>query len=222
MLFVGDRALTGPELQLRAVLDIGERDVLVSAASGVAAESPETGEIHVYRVPYGDKGHAPDSGTAGAGGVAGEAHEAGEAAPLGPERVSEGVGVHTAVRAGGVMVMASARPDVSGTVVRVMREGKQLAVVTSYAQQPNLTPRVQLTEGGAHRIPCAVLLPTEYREADGPLPVLLDPYGGPHGQRVVASHNPYLTSQWFADQGFAVVVADGRGSPGRSPAGRRR
>lgn len=47
--------------------------------------------------------------------------------------------------------------------------------------------------------------------------MLLDPYGGPHGQRVLAAHNPYLTSQWFADQGFAVVVADGRGSPGRSP-----
>src|SRR5690606_24277189 len=29
---------------------------------------------------------------------------------------------------------------------------------------------------------------------------------------------PHLTSQWFADQGFAVVVADGRGTPGRSPA----
>ena len=25
----------------------------------------------------------------------------------------------------------------------------------------------------------------------------------------------YYTSQWFADQGFAVVVADGRGTPGR-------
>ncbi|MBC7271081.1 MAG: S9 family peptidase, partial [Streptomyces sp.] len=49
-------------------------------------------------------------------------------------------------------------------------------------------------------------------------PVLLDPYGGPHGQRVVAAHNAHLTSQWFADQGFAVVVADGRGTPGRSPA----
>lgn len=46
----------------------------------------------------------------------------------------------------------------------------------------------------------------------------MDPYGGPHGQRVVAAHNPHLTSQWFADQGFAVVVADGRGTPGRSPA----
>jgi dipeptidyl-peptidase-4 len=46
----------------------------------------------------------------------------------------------------------------------------------------------------------------------------MDPYGGPHGQRVLAAHNPHLTSQWFADQGFAVVVADGRGTPGRSPA----
>ncbi|WP_405795059.1 prolyl oligopeptidase family serine peptidase [Streptomyces sp. NBC_01506] len=199
VLFVGDRALTGPELQLRAVLDIGERDVLVSAAAGAGAREPETGEIHVYRVPYGDDGAG------------------GEAASWGPERVSEGAGVHTAVRAGGVLVTASARPDVSGTVVRVLREGKQLAVVASYAQQPSIVPRVQLTEGGAHRIPCAVLLPTEYREPDGPLPVLLDPYAGPHGQRVLAAHNPYLTSQWFADQGFAVVVADGRGSPGRSP-----
>ncbi|MET9557908.1 alpha/beta fold hydrolase [Streptomyces sp. NPDC006645] len=203
VLCVGDRALTGPELQLRAVLDIGARDVLVSASAGEAAEAAETGEIHVYRIPYGAPGEVPDG--------------AGEAREWGPERVSEGVGVHTAVRAGAVMVLASARPEVSGTVVQVVREGKQLAVVTSYAQQPNLTPRVQLTEGGAHRIPCAVLLPTQYRDVDGPLPVLLDPYGGPHGQRVVAAHNPYLTSQWFADQGFAVVVADGRGSPGRSP-----
>ncbi|MEV8408603.1 alpha/beta fold hydrolase [Streptomyces niveus] len=203
VLFVGDRALTGPELQLRAVLDIGERDVLVSASAGEAAQAPETGEIHVYRIPYGAPGEVPDGDR--------------EAGTWGPERVSEGVGVHTAVREGAVMVLASARPEVSGTVVQVVREGKQLAVITSYAQQPNLTPRVQLTQGGAHRIPCAVLLPTQYEEVDGPLPVLLDPYGGPHGQRVVAAHNPYLTSQWFADQGFAVVVADGRGSPGRSP-----
>jgi len=55
-----------------------------------------------------------------------------------------------------------------------------------------------------------------YRRDGGPaLPVLLDPYGGPHAQRVVQAHNAHLTSQWFADQGFAVVVVDGRGTPGR-------
>jgi dipeptidyl-peptidase-4 len=59
----------------------------------------------------------------------------------------------------------------------------------------------------------AVLLP---RDHDGsPLPVLLDPYGGPHAQRVQRNHTMFLTSQWFADHGFAVIVADGRGTPGR-------
>ncbi|HEY2237795.1 MAG TPA: prolyl oligopeptidase family serine peptidase, partial [Streptosporangiaceae bacterium] len=52
----------------------------------------------------------------------------------------------------------------------------------------------------------------------GPLPVLLDPYGGPHAQRVLAGRGAFLTSQWFAEQGFAVVIADGRGTPGRGPA----
>jgi dipeptidyl-peptidase 4 len=47
--------------------------------------------------------------------------------------------------------------------------------------------------------------------------VLMDPYGGPHGQLVKASRGSFLTSQWFAEQGFAVVIADGRGTPGRGP-----
>jgi dipeptidyl-peptidase 4 len=47
--------------------------------------------------------------------------------------------------------------------------------------------------------------------------VLLDPYGGPHAQRVVQSRNAHATSQWFADQGFAVLVVDGRGTPGPGP-----
>ncbi|WP_405806310.1 S9 family peptidase [Streptomyces sp. NBC_00210] len=188
VLAVGDRALTGAQLQLRAVLDIGESDVLVAAAAGEEAAEPEIGEIHVYRVNE-----------------------------LGIERISQGPGVHSAVRSGGVTVLASSRTEVSGTAVQVLREGKAVATVASYAEQPVLSPRVRLCEGGGRRIPCAVLLPTGYQESDGPLPVLMDPYGGPHSQRVLAAHNPYLTSQWFADQGFAVIVADGRGAPGRSP-----
>ncbi|MFF8842786.1 alpha/beta fold hydrolase [Streptomyces sp. NPDC015127] len=189
VLAVGDRVLTGAQLQLRAVLDIGESDVLVSAAAGAEAADPEIGEIHVYRVNE-----------------------------LGVERVSDGPGVHSAVRSGGVTVLASSVTDVSGTQVRVLRDGNQIAEVASYAERPVLTARPRLVEAGEHRIPCAVLLPSGYRKSDGPLPVLLDPYGGPHGQRVLAAQNPYLTSQWFADHGFAVIVADGRGAPGRSPA----
>jgi dipeptidyl-peptidase-4 len=50
----------------------------------------------------------------------------------------------------------------------------------------------------------------------------MDPYGGPHAQRVLKASSIFLTSQWFAEQGFAVVVADGRGTPGRGPAWDRR
>jgi dipeptidyl-peptidase-4 len=42
----------------------------------------------------------------------------------------------------------------------------------------------------------------------------MDPYGGPHAQRVIDSYAAHCTSQWFADQGFAVLVVDGRGTPG--------
>ncbi|OKJ77984.1 peptidase S9 [Streptomyces sp. CB02460] len=188
-LAVGDRTLTRGRLHIQSVLDIGDSDVLVSASAGADAAEPETGESHVYRVNE-----------------------------LGVERVSEGVGVHTAVRSGRVTVLVSAAPERPGSTARVLRDGKEVAVVENRAERPVLTARPVLTEGGARRIPCAVLLPTGYSESDGPLPVLMDPYGGPHGRRVVAAHNPHLTSQWFADQGFAVVVADGRGTPGRSPA----
>ncbi|MFE9288217.1 prolyl oligopeptidase family serine peptidase [Streptomyces olivaceus] len=188
VLAVGERPLTGAQLHLRAVLDVGADDVLVSASAGEEAAEAEPGEVHVYRVNE-----------------------------LGVERVSQEPGVHTAARAGGVTVLVSATLDRPGARARVLRDGKQTATVASYAEDPGLTPRVTLTQGGARRVPCAVLMPTDYH-GDTPLPVLLDPYGGPHGQRVVAAHNAHLTSQWFADQGFAVVVADGRGTPGRSPA----
>ncbi|WCN03072.1 S9 family peptidase [Streptomyces sp. M92] len=188
VLAVGERPLTGAQLHLRAVLDVSGDDVLVSASAGEEAEGPETGEVHVYRVNE-----------------------------LGVERVSQEPGVHSAVRAGNVTVLVSATLDRPGARVQVLRDGKPAATVASYAEDPGLSPRVTLTQGGARRVPCAVLMPRDYH-GDTPLPVLLDPYGGPHGQRVVAAHNAHLTSQWFADQGFAVVVADGRGTPGRSPA----
>ncbi|NMO35604.1 prolyl oligopeptidase family serine peptidase [Streptomyces sp. GMY01] len=194
VLAVGERPLTGAQLHVRAVLDVAADDVLVSASAGAEASAPETGEVHVYRVNE-----------------------------LGWERVSQEPGVHSAVRAGSVTVLATATLDRPGARVRVLRDGKHVATIASHAADPGFSPRVTLTEGGARKIPCAVLMPTDYPRdkdngAERPLPVLLDPYGGPHAARVVAAHNAHLTSQWFADQGFAVVVADGRGTPGRSPA----
>jgi dipeptidyl-peptidase-4 len=39
---------------------------------------------------------------------------------------------------------------------------------------------------------------------------------------VLADHHAWLDAQWRADQGFAVVVCDGRGTPGRGPHWERR
>jgi dipeptidyl-peptidase-4 len=87
------------------------------------------------------------------------------------------------------------------------------ATLGSCAETPLVEPDVRMHEFGEHRIATAVLLP---RDHDGSkLPVLVDPYAGPHAQRVVQSYHAFTSAQWFADQGFAVVVADGRGTPGR-------
>ncbi|MER0245082.1 alpha/beta fold hydrolase [Streptomyces sp. HSW2009] len=216
VLIVGDQRLTSDTLQVRAVLSVGERDVLFSAAPGAGAELPAVpGEIGVYRAWFRPAQGAP----AGAAPL--------PRVPAGHESiaVAEGPAVTSAVRGGDVLVLPSlalAEPGVRVRVVRVDEERdpadwERLAEIANHAERPSLTAAPHLVHSGERNIPCAVLLPTGYTAADGPLPVLLDPYGGPHGQRVLAAHNAYLTSQWFADQGFAVIVADGRGSPGRSP-----
>ena len=66
---------------------------------------------------------------------------------------------------------------------------------------------------GPRSIPVAIVMPSDGLNTQ--LPVLFDPYGGPHAQRVVASRAAYNSSQWFADQGFVVVIADGVGTPGK-------
>jgi dipeptidyl-peptidase-4 len=45
-------------------------------------------------------------------------------------------------------------------------------------------------------------------------PVLLSVYGGPHASVVKSDPYTYLLDQWYADGGFVVVRADGRGTPG--------
>jgi dipeptidyl-peptidase-4 len=47
----------------------------------------------------------------------------------------------------------------------------------------------------------------------------MTPYAGPALQVAVRATTPLLpTAQWYAEAGFAVIIADGRGTPGRGPA----
>ena len=72
----------------------------------------------------------------------------------------------------------------------------------------------RLLRVGSRALPTAVLLPQDWQAGGEPLPVLLDPYGGPHHANVWSSARAFLESQWWADQGYAVVVCDNRGTPG--------
>jgi dipeptidyl-peptidase-4 len=97
-----------------------------------------------------------------------------------------------------------------------LRGGKHVGWLRSFTEEPLLSSFPTYSLGGARELRTALFTPGG-DEPDAPLPVLLDPYGGPHWNRVVKAGLGFLESQWLADQGFAVLVIDGRGTPGRGP-----
>jgi dipeptidyl-peptidase 4 len=139
-------------------------------------------------------------------------------------RLSPADGVHSGQQQAGTLLLISRALTDSAAAVRVLRSASdgtlaEVASIGSLAETPNLPPpKPQLTwSRGPSPIRTAIVLPSWHQPGSGKLPVLCDPYGGPHGQRVIAAGPAYLGSQWFAEQGFAVVIADGRGTPGRGP-----
>ncbi|MCC5574372.1 prolyl oligopeptidase family serine peptidase [Microtetraspora sp. AC03309] len=134
-------------------------------------------------------------------------------------RVSpEEPGVYSGTSAGGTTVIIGATLESQTSVTRIFRGGRPCGHIDSHAERPGIDLRVSLVPTGKRNLATAVLLPSWYEPGSGKLPVLMDPYGGPGAQRVLASGRMFLESQWWAEQGFAVIVADGRGTPGRGPA----
>ncbi len=120
-------------------------------------------------------------------------------------------GVHTVAVGSSTLVTRRASASIARATTTVIHPERS-TVLTSFAEEPLVAPSVLFARRGSRRIPTALLLPREHQPGTK-LPVLMDPYGGPHAQRVVDSYAAHCTSQWFADQGFAVLVADGRGTP---------
>ncbi len=130
-------------------------------------------------------------------------------------RLTAGPAVHTGARGGGTLVRVARG---SGGRTDVLRAGQPPVPLGSFAQRPVLEERVTRLVLGPRGLRAALHLPSWHRPGEGRLPVLLDPYGGAARQRVTAERDRRtLVSQWFAEQGFAVLVADGRGTPGRGP-----
>ena len=105
--------------------------------------------------------------------------------------------------------------DENGTDVTSM----VVSPIENHAETPGFTPNVHFTRLGERGLYTAIVLPSassEYAHADT-LPVLMKPYGGPGFQQVVENQSFYWDAQWWADQGYIVVTADGRGTTGRGP-----
>jgi dipeptidyl-peptidase-4 len=177
--------------QVRGVLDVGDQDILATASA-----DPE--RIDVVRFGYD-----------------------GTVEVLTPEP-----GVFTADRRGAGLVVTGSTMDVPNrTVVRV---GGRERTIPSRAAAP-AAPRVEFREIGPDRLRAALVRPrdsgrldddgtTATGRAPASLPVLIAPYGGPGAQQVLRSQRLFWEAQWWADQGFLVLVVDGHGAPGRGPA----
>jgi dipeptidyl-peptidase-4 len=117
-------------------------------------------------------------------------------------------GVASAVHSNGTIILRTSTLTSARTNTSINGH-----LVTSFAEEPLVSPNVTFHTVGHRNIPVAIVMPRD--NSHELLPVLFDPYGGPHAQRVLAANAAYLSSQWFADQGFCVVIADNRGTPGK-------
>ncbi|MFJ7158898.1 prolyl oligopeptidase family serine peptidase [Streptomyces sp. NPDC101118] len=129
--------------------------------------------------------------------------------------LADGPGVHSVLVDGGSLLLTSAGPDGVTRTVRTAggREftPRDLSEPLPYRVVPRLA---RVTE---HGLPTAVVYPRGHVTGER-LPVLLDVYGGPGYQAVSAEPRRWQLRQWWADQGFAVVTTDNRGTPFVSPA----
>ncbi|MGZ5371789.1 prolyl oligopeptidase family serine peptidase [Aeromicrobium sp.] len=129
--------------------------------------------------------------------------------------MTKGAAVHSAVAGGPTVVISRSGLDSTKTSIAVHREDDMVGALTVASEPAPFEPKVSLLHAGENALRTAVVFPQGHVPGSHRLPVLMDPYGGPGAQRVLASARAFLEPQWLADQGFCVVVADGRGTPGR-------
>jgi dipeptidyl-peptidase 4 len=185
--------VTPPELQLREVLGVDGDTILFTAST-----DPTETHLWLYQAG-GDPGARP-----------------------GLRRVSAEPGVHTGVWRAGTLVHVARTPARPGATATVLRPGRPAVTVASLAERPVLDLRRITLTTTERELRSHLLLPSWHRPGGPKLPVLVDPYAGAALQRVTAEQAPMtFVSQWFAEQGFAVLITDGSGTPGRGPAWER-
>jgi len=117
-----------------------------------------------------------------------------------------------------LQVVVESRLDTHTRSYQLRRGVKTEHYFDSLAESPNFTSEVHVLQTGPHKVNTAVIFPQGHVYGSKRLPMMMRPYGGPHGPQVQNGALSYAIDQWFADQGFVVVIADNRGTGGRGPA----
>lgn len=167
----------------------------VDADHAIVAATTEPTELHVWRITL----------------------DGSSAEPLTTEP-----GIHRHVGNAKTWIITTSTMDDTRSVSQVHRHDDPAASfeLASFTERPELTYDVQFHTVTDRELRAALVLPADRDQ--GALPVLLDPYGGPHALRVQRARSAFSASQWFADQGYAVIVTDGAGTPARGPEFERR
>ncbi len=109
-------------------------------------------------------------------------HRVGE----GTRQLSTDVGVHSGVRGDGTLVLIARCADRPGGRTTVSRSGTPPTFIASRVERPVLDLRSTQLVLGPRELRGMLFLPSWHRADSGPLPVLVDPYGGAGRQRVTA------------------------------------
>lgn len=150
-------------------------------------------------------------------------------------------GVWTASRCGDGMVV-SGRTMESAKSITVHECHGIRATLRNLAADPGFVPNVTFVTLGKDRMHAAIVTPFATAKAEAAhtdhsadddndktreitvgvlrntgMPVIMQPYGGPGAQRVLMSAAEYWDAQWWAEQGYIIVICDGHGTTGRGP-----
>jgi dipeptidyl-peptidase-4 len=138
-----------------------------------------------------------------------------------PARLSDGDGVAYATAAKHGSVVIETHLHAGGRKLVAITQGARRDV-PSAAERPSLVPTTALETvelaGRTHHV--AITRPRAFDKTRR-YPVLLKVYAGPHAVTVEGARDAYVMDQWYADAGFVVVRADGRGTPHRGRAWER-
>ena len=182
------RAPDGKLVRTLSRPDLGLRDLVgVDDLGAIVGAASDPTRADLWRVPF-------DGGAA--------------------TRLTEDDGVSSGGAKHGVIVVTTMLRGGGKKMFALTRNGKH--DLPSAAEKPSLVPTTKLETvelaGRTHHV--AITRPRAFEPARR-YPVLLKVYAGPTVTTVYDALDDYVMDQWYADAGFIVVRADGRGTPNR-------